>query len=194
MSVRTQDAIQPPQTLRPALPELTGDEQVTFADLVLAHHLRQQRFYEAANSDAYDLAVAHAADNAYQTRLERFQIEHGTIQRAYWCTYEISAVAITEQHVRLPWWQLRRKETRRSIHAETDWATRDAPELAHQLHKIDNLGVRADEILRGTAENIVMQLLLAAASHVLSYVDRKEGPPRDTATIKKIVERSEAEL
>jgi hypothetical protein len=80
------------------------------------------------------------------------------------------------------------------MHAETDWATRDCPELAHQLHKIDNLAVRADEILRGTSENIVMQLLLAAASHVLSYVDRKGGPPRDPAAIKKIVARSEAEL
>jgi hypothetical protein len=66
--------------------------------------------------------------------------------------------------------------------------------LAHQLHKVDNLTVRADEVLRGTAENIAMQLLLAAASHVLSYVDRKGGPPRDQATIRQIVERSDAEL
>jgi hypothetical protein len=80
------------------------------------------------------------------------------------------------------------------MHAETDWATRNSPELAHQLHKIDNLAVRADEILRGTSENIVMQLLLAAASHVLSYVDRKDGPPRDPTTIKKVVARSESEL
>jgi hypothetical protein len=180
--------------MRAALPELDGEARVTFADLVLAHHLRQKRLYEAATSNGYDDSLAEAADKAYQCRLERFQAEHGTIERAYWCTYEISAVAITEQRVRLPWRQLRRKETRRRIHAETDWATRDAPELAHQLHKIDNLGVRADEILRGTAENIVMQLLLAAASHVLSYVDRKEGPPHDAGTIKKIVDRSEAEL
>ncbi|MDP9279794.1 MAG: hypothetical protein M3P00_10275 [Gemmatimonadota bacterium] len=58
------------------------------------------------------------------------------------------------------------------MHAATDWATRDSPELAHQLHKVDNLSVRADEVLRGTAENIAMQLLACAASHVLSYVDR----------------------
>lgn len=196
MTVRAEDAVQAPQPSRAALPALEGHEKVTFADLVLAHHLRQRRLYDTAKSDAsaHAFALAEAADKAYQTRLKLFQTEHGTIARAYWCSYAVSAVAITEQQVRLPWWKLRRKEMRRSLHAETDWATRDAPELAHQLHKIDNLAVRADEILRGTAENIVMQLLLAAASHVLSYVDRKEGPPRDPPTIKKIVARSEAEL
>lgn len=194
MSVRTEDGVQPPQAVRATLPELDAEAKVTFADLVLAHHLRQKHLYAAASSNGYNGSLTQEADKAYQCRLERFQAEHGTIERAYWCTYEISAVAITEQHVRLTWRQLRRNETRRRIHAETDWATRDAPELAHQLHKIDNLRVRADEILRGTAETIVMQLLLAAASHVLSYVDRKEGPPRDAATIKKIVDRSEAEL
>jgi len=179
----------------PPLPRLHGDEKVTFADLVLAHHVRAQRLYDAAHAPGYhELALAETADRVYQERLERFQAAHGTIERAYWCTQEISAVAITEQHVRLPWWKLRREETRRRIHAETDWATRESPELAHQLHKIDNLAVRADEILRGTAENIAMQLLLAAASHVLSYVDRREGAPLDPTIVKRVVERSEAEL
>jgi hypothetical protein len=194
MSARTTGVIEPPQRLHEALPELEAGEQVTFADLVLAHHLRQRRLYEAAHSNGYDVGLAELADRAYQTRLQRFQAEHGTIERAYWCTYEISAVAITEKEVQLPWWRLSRTDTRRRMHAETDWATRNSPELAHQLHKIDNLAVRADEILRGTSENIVMQLLLAAASHVLSYVDRKDGPPRDPAAIKKVVARSEAEL
>jgi hypothetical protein len=194
MSARTTDVIHPPQTLHRALPELEGSEKVTFADLVLAHFLRQRRLYEAAHSDGYDVGLAEIADKAYQTRLARFQAEHGTIERAYWCTYEISAVAITEKEVRLPWWRFRRTDTRRRMHAETDWATRDCPELANQLHKIDNLAVRADEILRGTSENIVMQLLLAAASHVLSYVDRIDGAPRDAAALKKVVSRSEAEL
>jgi hypothetical protein len=196
MTIETENAIAPPQAARAALPELHGDEKVTFADLVLAHHFRQTSRYRAAQHGApsEDLAFAELADEAYRTRLEVFERRHGPIVRAYWCTYEISGVAITEQKVRLPWWQLGRTETRERLHAATDWATRDSPELAHQLHKVDNLNVRADEILRGTAENIVMQLLLAAASHVLSYVDRKGGPPRDPATIRKIVERSNAEL
>jgi len=125
--------IHPPQSPHRALPELESSEVVTFADLVLAHFLRQRRLYEAADSDGYDVGFAEIAENAYQTRLKRFQAEHGTIERAYWCTYEISAVAITEQGVRLPWWRLRRTDTRRRMHAETDWATRDCPELAHQL-------------------------------------------------------------
>jgi hypothetical protein len=196
MTIETKEAIGDLHPMRAPLPALEGDEKVTFADLVLAHHLRQKRLYDAATAAGSSDALAHAeaADKAYQTRLEMFQAAHGTIARAYWCTYQVSAVAITEENVRLPWWRLRRSEARRHIHAETDWATRGAPELAHQLHTIDNLAVRADEILRGTAENITMHLLLAAATHVLSYVDRKDGAPTDPATIKTIVQRSNAEL
>jgi hypothetical protein len=196
VTIGTEHAIERQQAMRAPLPTLAREERVTFADLVLAHHLRQWRLYNAAQSNASSeaLALAEAADKAYQERLELFEAENGTIGRAYWCTYQISAVAVTEQHVRLPWWHLRRTEARQRFHAETDWATRDSPELAHQLHTIDNLAVRTDEVLRGTAENISMQLVLAAASHVLSYADRKEGPARDPATVKKIVDRSNAEL
>jgi hypothetical protein len=196
MTIETAPPIESQRALRAPLPELRGDEKVTFADLVLAHYLRQKAVYRAAQPGAAseELALAESADKAYFARLELFEREHGRIVRAYWCTYEISAVAITQQRVERRCWQLRRTETRERLHAETDWATRDSPELAHQLHKVDNFAVRADEILRGTAENIAMQLLLAAASHVLSYVDRKEGPPRDPAVIRKIVDHSNAEL
>ena len=196
MTIETEQAIGAPHAIRACLPEIGGDEKVTFADLVLAHHLRQRSLYRAAKPKAgsQETAFAEAADKAYRARLERFEHDHGPIVRAYWCSYEVSAVAITQKKVKRAWWQVPRTETREYLHAETDWATRDSPELAHQLHKVDNLAVRADEILRGTSENIAMQLLLAAASHSLSYVDREEGPPRDPATIQKIVERSNAEL
>jgi hypothetical protein len=152
--------------------------------------------YRAAQPGATqeEAAIAHAADAAYCNRLKLFEKQYGRIIRAYWCTYELSGVAITEEHVRRPWWQFRATERRERLHSATDWATRDSPELAHQLHRIDNLSVRADEILRGSAENIATQLLACAASHILSYVDRKNGAPTDPATIKKIINRSEAEL
>jgi hypothetical protein len=195
-AVETEPAIASPEVVRGVLVQLEENEKVTFTDLVFAHHLRQTALYRAAQIGATeeDAAVARAADEAYRSRLTVFEREYGPIVRAYWCTYEISGVAITEKKFRHPWWQLRRADKRERMHAATDWATRDSPELAHQLHKVDNLSVRADEILRGTAENIAVQLLACAASHVLSYVDRKGGPPRDAATIKKIVERSDAEL
>jgi hypothetical protein len=152
--------------------------------------------YNAAQLGATqeEAAVAQAADAAYRNRLKLFEKEHGRIVRAYWCTYELSGVAITEEHIHRRWWQLNRSERRERLHSATDWATRDSPELAHQLHRIDNLSVRSDEILRGSAENIAMQLLACATSHVLSYVDREEGPPNDPATIRKIIDRSNAEL
>jgi hypothetical protein len=195
-AVETEPAIASPEVVRGVLVQLEENEKVTFTDLVFAHHLRQTALYRAAQIGATeeDAAVARAADEAYRSRLTVFEREYGPIVRAYWCTYEMSGVAITEKRFRHPWWQLRRADKRERMHAATDWATRDSPELAHQLHKVDNLSVRADEVLRGTAENIAVQLLACAASHVLSYVDRKGGPPRDAATIKKIVERSDAEL
>jgi hypothetical protein len=194
-TIESKPAIARRQPVQAPLPELHEQEKVTFADLVLAHHLRQTARYRAAQLDATseEAALAEVADAAYRERLTVFEREHGPIVRAYWCTYEISGVAITEESVKLPWWRLGRVERRERLHAATDWATRDSPELAHQLHKVDNLAVRSDEVLRGTSENIAMQLLLCAASHVLSYVDRK-GPPRDAASIRKIVERSNAEL
>jgi len=196
MTIEAAHANAAPRGIKAALPQLHENQTVTFTDLALAHYLRQTCFYRAAQLDASseDVASADIADKAYRDRLQAFERDHGSIVRAYWCTYEISGVAITEQKVRRPWWRLWRTETRERLHTATDWATRDSPELAHQLHKVDNLTVRADEVLRGTAENIAMQLLLCAGSHVLSYVDRKGGAPRDPATIRKVVERSNAEL
>jgi len=184
------------EAVRGVLVQLEENEKVPFTDLVFVHHLRQTALYRAAQMDATadDAAAARAADEAYRNHLKVFEHEHGPIVRSYWCTYEISGVAITEKEFRHPWWQLWRLDKRDRLHAATDWATRDSPELAHQLHKVDNLSVRADEVLRGTPESIAMQLLACAASHILSYVDRKGGPPRDAATIRKIINSSEAEL
>jgi hypothetical protein len=196
MTIETDQTIAEPQAIRGALSTLASDEKVSFADVVLAHYLRQTSLYRAAQAGASseEIALAELDDKAYRDRLAAFEAEHGRIIRAYWCSHEISGAAITEKEERLPWWRLRRKEKRERLHAATDWATRDCPELAHQLHKVDNLSVRSDEILRGTPENIAMQLLLAAASHILSYVDRPGGAPRDPGRIRKIVERSNAEL
>jgi hypothetical protein len=96
VAIGTERAIENQQPLRGALPVLEDGEGVTFADLVLAHHLRQWRLYNAAQSDASStaLGLAEVADRAYKERLARFQAEHGTLARAYWCTYQISAVAI----------------------------------------------------------------------------------------------------
>jgi hypothetical protein len=180
-----------------------GRTAVTFADIVFAHHLRQTERYRNAQPDGefgngggatVTPALEGPAEELYAERLERFERQHGPIVRAYWCTYQISGLALTEQRVKLPWWRLGRTESRIRMHGETEWATRDAPELAHQLHKIDNLAVRVDEVLRGTGEFIAMQLLMASARHVLSYVDRKGGPPRDEEKIRRIVARSDAEI
>ena len=124
-AVAREPAIAGVEAVRGALIQLRENEKVTFADLVFAHHLRQTTLYGAAQLGATgeDAAVARAVDDAYRERLEAFEHSHGPIIRAYWCTYEISGVAITEESVPRPWWQLRRIEKRERMHAATDWAT-----------------------------------------------------------------------
>lgn len=197
MATDTEQAARPRKVVKGGLGRLRQGERVSFAEVVLAHFLRQRELYLAARRGipADELELVGPAEQAYRDRLAAFEAEHGEILRAYWCTYEVSAVALTQQQVRLQWWRWPvRNETRVRLHAETDWATRNSPELAHQLHKIDNLAVRADEVLRGTGEQIAMQLLLAAASHVLSYVDCEEGPPQSKSAIRGVVARSNEEL
>src|SRR6266571_8610090 len=125
MTIEIEKPAAPARAVRSALPDLRDDERVTFAELVLAHHLRQTELYRAAQSGAPsdDLALEGPADKAYRDRLAAFERDNGKIVRAYWCTYAISGVAVTEQEVPLPWWRLRRTETRMRLHAETDWAT-----------------------------------------------------------------------
>jgi hypothetical protein len=138
MTIETEQAIAEPQVRGGVLPPLGSDERVSFTDVVLAHYLRQSALYRAAQPGAGsdEVTLAELADNAYQERLATFEAEHGRIVRAYWCTHEISGVAVTEKEERLPWWRLGRKEKR----------------------------------------------------------DRQGGPSRDPAHIRRIVERSNAEL
>jgi hypothetical protein len=168
--------------------------KVTFADLVFAHHLRQVERYRTAQGQKNGRPFDAEIEQLYADRLAAFEAANGKIIQAYWCTYEISGLALTEEKIKQPWWRGRRTETRITLHGETDWALRDSPELANQIHKIDNLAVRADEILRETGERIAMQLLMAAMRHVLSYVDRAGGAPTRPDDIRKIVKQSDAEI
>src|SRR5436309_7266725 len=100
---------------------------VSFADLVFAHHLRQVERYRTAqgqNGQPFD----GAEEQLFADRLEAFQKQHGKVIQSYWCTYEISGLALTEEKVKRPWWRGGRTETRIRLHSETDWALRDSPE------------------------------------------------------------------
>jgi hypothetical protein len=86
--------------------------------------------------------------------------------QAYWCSHLESAVALTELPRRFP-----RLRNRHGFYRESDWATKDHPEVAAALHRCDELSVRARAVLTGVRQRICLQLVTAVAAHLLSLVD-----------------------
>ena len=93
------------------------------------------------------------------------------------CSEVESAVALTEK-----------KEARRSalavfgFHRESDWATKAAPEVAAELHRCDELAVRANAVLTGVRQRICLELVVACAAHLLSLVDTPAGAGDEAKT------------
>src|SRR5262249_61140348 len=121
---------------------------VTFSELAAVHRdwwqRRQEHTIDTAISDAFDQA------------LHSFQRRHGEIIGSYWCTQIESAVAVTERR------RLRGCMTPvYCFHRASDWATRNSPEVAAELHRCDELAVRAKTVLTGVRQRICMQLGMA---------------------------------
>jgi hypothetical protein len=169
-------------------------EDCSFPQLVFAHYLRQRELYSAAYDGAPtpDRTLGGPAAEEYQRKLAGFTRQNGRILDAYWCTHEISAVALT---ARATWgwrglWPHRELVTQ--LHGATDWATRHSQEIASQLYACESLAIRANEVLLGTSERIVMQLLMSQSARLLAVVDREDAPP--PATVTKAVRETRAQL
>ena len=134
----------------------------SFTELVYAHH-DWWKTRQAGRRDA-------AAEAAYDSVLTAFQARHGQIVRVYWCAEIESAVALTE-----------RKRLRGllssiySFHRESDWATKHVPDVASELHRCDDLAVRANAVLTGVRQRICLELVVSCASHLLSLADERTG-------------------
>jgi len=152
-----------------AQPEADG-HPVSFSELVFARfawwHRRQDGTTDESDSRSYD-----AARSAFERR-------HGEIVSAYWCTQVASAVALTEKK-RL---HGHRRPTF-GFHRETDGATQTFPDIAAELHRCDELAVRADSVLTGARQRICMQLIVASAAHLLGIVDARAGGGDKAATV-----------
>jgi hypothetical protein len=154
-----------------AQPETDG-HAVSFSELVDAHCT----WWQSRQGGNTDEAVAHSYDAARAA----FEARHGEIVRSYWCTNVASAVALTERKRlgghRAPSWE---------FHRETDRATQSSPDIAAQLHRCDELAVRANTVLTGVRQRICMQLVVASATYLLSIIDVRangaDNPTRDTA-------------
>jgi hypothetical protein len=163
----------------PAQPR-TSAHPPSFSELVYAHHdwwrSRQAGTLDAAAAEAYDSVRA------------AFQESHGEIVRAYWCSHVQSAVALTEKkrlHGRLA--------PSFGFHRETDWATKSSPDVAAELHRCDELAVRAKAVLTGVRQRICLELVVSCAAHLLSLVDRRAGT-EDEAQAAAALERERAAI
>jgi hypothetical protein len=151
-------AARAPTTTAPA--PAAAAHSVTFSELVFAH-LEWWRHRQ-------DASLAATSSTAFDEALNTFQQRHGEIICSYWCSHIESAVALTERR-RLHGWLY----PVYSFHRESDWATHDSPDVAAELHRCDELAVRAKTVLTGVRQRICMQLVMASASHLLSLVDAR---------------------
>jgi hypothetical protein len=137
-----------------------GTETATFAELVYAH-------FDWWNGLRHGGATPGAKAD-YDRARRGFEARHGEIVSAYWCSNVESAVALTHKQRRVRWLAPVPR-----FHRESDWATQNAPEIARELHRCDELAVRARTVLTGVRRLICMQLVVASASHLLSMVDAR---------------------
>jgi hypothetical protein len=141
---------------------------VTFSELVYAHFEWWQKLH-AGHEAPRTVARYHELRDAFERR-------HGEIVSAYWCSHVESAAALTQKRRRLPWLAPVSR-----FHRESDWATQNSPEIAHELHRCDELAVRARTVLTGVRGVICMQLVMACAAHLLSLVDARAAHADPTA-------------
>jgi hypothetical protein len=147
----------------------------TFAELVYAHF----DWWRALRDDH----VPSATKAGYHEALTRFEARHGEIVSAYWCSHVESAVALTHKKRTLPW-----ATPASEFHRESDWATQNSPDIARELHRCDELAVRAKTVLTGVRRLICMQLVMASAAHLLSLVDARAAHT-DTAKAEAALEQ-----
>jgi hypothetical protein len=139
----------------------------TFTELVYAHFdWWQQRQQPSANG---------RAGAAFREELARYERRHGEVVNAYWCSHVESAAALTEKKRRISW-----ATPLTEFQRESDWATKNAPDIARELHRCDELAVRAQIVLRGIRQRICMRLVMASAAHLLSLVDARAAHSDET--------------
>lgn len=173
-------AAAPAETVTVVAQPSVGPHAVSFSELVYAHF----DWWRTRQDGRPDEAIAHA----YDASRVAFEQRHGEIVSAYWCSNVESAVALTEKkrfggHLSPAW----------GFHRETDGATRSSPNVAADLHRCDELAVRANTVLTGVRQRICMQLVVASASHLLSLVDARADSV-DEATTATALEQERAAI
>jgi hypothetical protein len=137
---------------------------VSFPELVHVHALWRDAL-EAGDQRLVKL------EPQYRRARAAFERDNGEIVAEYWCWSVPSAVAVTAKRLR---GLAGLSGPTLVFHRATDWATKDAPEIAAQVHRCDELAARAMQVLTGTRERICVHLVMSSAAHLLSLVDARE--------------------
>jgi hypothetical protein len=132
----------------------------SFPELIYAHFAWWNELHGGHLTDA--------TRHRYESLKSAFEAANGSIVRAYWASNVESAVVLTERPRRLRW-----LEPRVGFHRESEWATRLWPDIATELHRCDELAVRATTVLTGVRRRICMNLVMASAEHLMGVADRR---------------------
>jgi hypothetical protein len=162
-------------------------DTVSFAELVWAHHQRQEKeVYQGERDGPWH--------EEYARRLALFRAQHGHIVEAYWCRYEASGVALTEK--KRPWrlTNLSRNDTIMALHTATDWRTADAPLIASTLHRWQTAAIKAREILRDTSERIALHRIFGATTRLLAFIDHSDDARISRADLERVVKEHDREI
>jgi hypothetical protein len=173
-------AAAPTETVSVVGQPVSNGHAVTFSEVVSAHF----HWWRDLHGESADRTTAQAYDAARVA----FEHRHGEIVSAYWCSHVESAVALTEKKRLRGWlgptW---------GFHRESDWATQSSPGVAAELHRCDELAVRANAVLTGVRRRICMQLVVASAGHLLGLVDARAGKA-DEATTSEALKQERAAI
>ena len=149
--------------------EIEAPDEVTFPEVVWAHHLRERELRNG-HSDPY----AGPAEERYRAFREQFERQHGRIVDEYWCSDEASAAVVCLKEAARPLRWLGKDPSAR-IYSETNWKTRDLPvPVAELVHEADALAMHAREVLRSTAQRLVIQRLFGVMAYLLGTFDGKD--------------------
>jgi hypothetical protein len=157
-----------------------GQAALAFPELVYAHFAWRKAIL--AGNNPVD------AEKRYRTALQRFEARHGEIVNSYWCSEVESAVALTSKRPRRFSWI---RSPQFAFHRLTDWVTKDEPDIAAKLHRLDELAVKASTVLTGLRQRICMQLVIASAGHLLSLVDARARHDDPILTTKALADEEE---
>ena len=150
--------------------QIVPPDDVTFPELVWAHHLRERELRHDESGDPY----AGPADQRYRAFRERFEQAHGHIVDEFWCNDNASAVVVTLKKAGFPLRWLGKDPVAR-IYCATNWQTAELPpDVAKLVHEGEALGLRAREVLRSTAQRLVIKRLFSVAAYMLGFFDGRK--------------------